>query len=122
MTPSAHTILVVDDEQTIVETLTDVLSYEGYRVVSASNGSKGFDAAQKANISLVLLDFMMPVLDGVALARKLREDPRYKELPIIMMTAAPAGLPKTDTPWTLLLVKPFELEELLTSVRQLLPE
>jgi DNA-binding response OmpR family regulator len=118
---SAHTILVVDDEFTIVESLTDVLSYEGYKVASAPNGAKALAAMEEARPSLILVDFMMPVLDGVQFIRKVRADERYKNVPIIMMTAAPAGLPKEDRPWNALLVKPFELDRLLTTIRNLLP-
>lgn len=116
----APTILVVDDEHAIVETLNDVLSYEGYTVVNAPNGAKALAVIEASAPSLVLLDFMMPVMDGVQLARRLRAEPRHAQIPILMMTAAPAGLPKTDQPWDALLVKPFELEDLLAHVRTLL--
>ena len=120
MAGKTHTVLVVDDEFTIVESLTDVLSFEGYQVVSAPNGAKALAAMEESKPSLILVDFMMPVMDGVQFVKRIRADHRYRELPIIMMTAAPAGLPKNEKPWDSLLVKPFELERLLSTIRTLL--
>jgi DNA-binding response OmpR family regulator len=116
----AATILVVDDEYAIVETLSDVLAYEGYAVTTAANGAKAWAAIETIQPALVLLDFMMPILDGVQLAKKVRADPRFAKLPIVMMTAAPAGLPKAAGLWDELLVKPFELEQLLAVIRDVL--
>lgn len=108
-------ILVADDEYSIVETLTDILSWEGYEVVSAANGERALSAVQNAAPDLALIDFMMPVLDGVGLARKLRA--QFPGVPVIMMTAAPAALPKEPGLWDELLVKPFDLDALLNLVR-----
>lgn len=116
MDGKAPIILVVDDEHAIVETLTDVLTYEGYSVISAQNGAKALAVMKLSTPDLVLLDFMMPVMDGVHFARALKSDPADAKIPVVMMTAAPAGLPKTDQPWDLLLIKPFDLEELLSVV------
>lgn len=120
MAGPTHTVLVVDDEFTIVESLTDVLSFEGYHVISAPNGAKALAMLEQSTPAVLLVDFMMPVMDGVQFIRRVRADARYHDLPIIMMTAAPAGLPKTERPWDALLVKPFELDKLLTTIQQLL--
>ncbi|MFL5320103.1 MAG: response regulator [Myxococcaceae bacterium] len=111
-----RTILVADDEFSIIETLTDILSWEGWNVISASNGERALLAVEQARPNLALIDFMMPVMDGVALARKLRE--RYPDIPIVMMTAAPAALPKEPDLWDELLVKPFDLDALIATVKR----
>src|SRR5689334_21027044 len=79
-------ILVIDDDFSIREILSDVLSDEGYAVSSASNGAEGLIALEHSLPALVLLDMRMPVLDGWEFARTLRE--RGLSIPIIVMTAA----------------------------------
>ena len=111
------TILLVDDELAIVETVAEVLAWEGYRVVTASNGREGLAAVRTEHPDLALVDFMMPVMDGVQMLRALRADPAYAALPVVLITAAPMALPadiRTSTP---VLTKPFTVASLLEVIR-----
>lgn len=80
-------ILVVDDEVDIIEILRYNLSEVGYQVVSAVDGLEGFNQAEKHNPHLIILDVMMPNLDGIATCEKLRSDDRFKDTIIMFLTA-----------------------------------
>src|SRR5216683_6885619 len=82
------TILVVDDDYLLVEALTDLLELEGYRVVSAANGKDGLAQLVKERPDIVLTDFMMPVADGLDLIWGVRALPKFRALPMIMMSAS----------------------------------
>ena len=114
----ALTILVVDDEPTLVETLAELLTWEGYRVVTASNGRLALASMRAARPDLVIMDYMMPVLDGLQTIEAMRADPSLESLKVILTTAAPRALPKTG-PWDELIIKPHDVELLLDTVRKL---
>lgn len=80
-------ILVVDDEPDIVEFLTYNLKKEGYNIYTSSNGKDALKMAQKVNPHLILLDVMMPEMDGIETCEKLRENPLYINTLIIFLTA-----------------------------------
>ncbi|MGN6646471.1 MAG: response regulator transcription factor [Cytophaga sp.] len=80
-------ILVVDDEQDIIELLEYNLTKEGYDVRSANNGLKAIEEAKEFLPQLILMDIMMPKMDGVEACRKIREIPKLKESYIIFLTA-----------------------------------
>ncbi|PWJ39318.1 response regulator transcription factor [Sediminitomix flava] len=82
-----YKVLVVDDEPDIVEILTYNLNAEGYDVYSASNGKKGVDKAKEIQPDLVLMDIMMPVMDGVEACRRIKEIPQTSKAYIIFLTA-----------------------------------
>jgi CheY-like chemotaxis protein len=108
-------ILVVDDDASIRAALVDVLTEEGYRVTTATNGAEGLAAVAAGAPALVLLDMRMPVLDGWGFARALRE--RGQAVPIVVMTAAQEAQQwarEVGTRWVL--PKPFDLDELLRTV------
>ncbi|MDI1449002.1 response regulator [Polyangium sp. 6x1] len=111
------TILLVDDELSIVETVGEVLAWEGYRVVTAANGKEGLAAIASARPDLALVDFMMPVMDGVQMLRALRADPIYASLPVVLITAAPMALPGDIRASTPVLAKPFDVPALLHVIR-----
>ena len=110
-------ILLVDDEFSIVEALTDILQWEGYSVVTAANGQLALDELKRGQVSLVLLDYMMPVMDGLQALDKIRAEPAWRGIPIVMMTAA--SLPREAAGWDALLQKPFEANALFSVVRRL---
>jgi two-component system alkaline phosphatase synthesis response regulator PhoP len=83
----ARKVLVVDDEEPILELLKYNLEKEGYRVETALNGAKGLDIARKFHPDLVLLDIMMPGMDGVEMCRRLRETPEGQKTFVIFLTA-----------------------------------
>lgn len=80
-------ILVVDDEPDILEILTYNLEKEGYQVVTASNGEDGLQVASKEMPDLIILDIMMPQMDGVEVCRNLRNNPKFKDTIVAFLTA-----------------------------------
>jgi two-component system, OmpR family, phosphate regulon response regulator PhoB len=85
--PSAATILVVDDEPDIVELIVYNLQEGGYRVLSATDGARALDLAKSHLPDLLVLDVMMPEINGIEVARRLRSQSETSSLPIIMLTA-----------------------------------
>ena len=84
---SKETVLVVEDESDILALIEYNLQKEGYRVLTAQTGEAGLAQVQKATIDLVLLDLMLPGLDGLEVCRRIRARESSKDLPIIMLTA-----------------------------------
>ena len=82
-----ETILVVEDDPDIVELLEYSLEREGYTVLAASDGEKGLSEARRRKPALVLLDLMLPGLDGRSICRALKEDGATKDIPVMMLTA-----------------------------------
>jgi two-component system, OmpR family, alkaline phosphatase synthesis response regulator PhoP len=80
-------ILIVDDEPDIIEILTYNLQKEGFSVVSAANGKIALEIATKEKPDLIILDIMMPELDGVETCRRLREQKQFNDTPIAFLTA-----------------------------------
>ena len=80
-------ILVVEDEEDILELIRYNLTREGYRVMGVVTGEDGLRATQENSYDLVVLDLMLPGLDGLEVCRKLKNDPETRELPVIMVTA-----------------------------------
>jgi two-component system alkaline phosphatase synthesis response regulator PhoP len=87
MTMKAHKVMVVDDEPDILELLTYNLEKEGYEVKTATNGKKAVALAQSFQPELILMDIMMPVMDGVEACRQIREIPEMRNTFIIFLTA-----------------------------------
>lgn len=107
---SAPLILVVDDEDPILVLFTLVLEENGYSVVTARNGHDALAVAEEAQPALIISDVMMPYLDGNGMCRRLRDHPRTRHIPVILMSAAiPSS--KVD-PSVYFLPKPFELHML----------
>ncbi len=84
---SAETIVVIEDEPDILEVLQYNLNREGYRVRSCRDGRDGLDLVRQSDPDLVLLDLMLPGLDGIELCRQLKQDPLTRPVPVIMVTA-----------------------------------
>ena len=80
-------ILVVEDEEDILELLTINLSREGYQVVCSSSGEEALKLFRKQVPDMVILDLMLPGMDGLDVARVFKNDPQHKEIPILMLTA-----------------------------------
>ncbi len=113
-------ILIIEDEQKIADFLRRGLSYEGYKIEAAADGETGLKAARDNIPDLVILDVMLPGLDGFEVARRLRAG---GDLPILMLTAkdsVPDRVKGLDSGADDYLVKPFAFEELLARVRALL--
>lgn len=82
-----QTILVVDDEQDLLDLIEYNLKKEGFDVLKAENGKEGIEMAREHNPNLVLLDIMMPKMDGFEVVERLRDDEKLKHIPIIFLTA-----------------------------------
>ncbi len=116
-------ILVIDDDEAVNELVKVNLELSGYKVISALDGISGFAAAKQEQPDLIILDVMMPDVDGYTIAKRIRENPNIKGTPIIMLTALGMLDDKVkgfDIGVDDYLVKPFELEELKVRVRALL--
>jgi two-component system alkaline phosphatase synthesis response regulator PhoP len=113
-------ILIVDDEVDLVETLRFPLEIEGYHVLVAHNGEDALNQARKENPDLILLDLMLPKLDGYKVCRLLKFDERYKHIPILMLTAKTQEKDKVlgmDTGANEYITKPFEMDDLIKKVK-----
>ena len=119
--PSEARILVVDDEPTIVELLSVSLRFQGFEVATASSGAEGLDVARTFRPDAIILDVMMPGMDGFGLLRRLRAD--GVDAPVLFLTAKDA-LDDKITGLTLgaddYVTQPFSLEEVVTRLRVIL--
>jgi two-component system alkaline phosphatase synthesis response regulator PhoP len=113
-------ILVVDDEVDLVETVRFPLEMEGYHVLVSYNGEDALNQARKENPDLILLDLMLPKLDGYKVCRLLKFDERYKHIPILMLTAKTQEKDKVlglETGADEYITKPFEMDYLMEKVK-----
>ncbi|HEX5419810.1 MAG TPA: response regulator [Gammaproteobacteria bacterium] len=111
------TILVVDDEFGIVDVLLAALEDEGYRVLTASNGRRAMERLAENVPDLIIMDFMMPLLDGAEAGKAIRGDPATASIPIIMMSALPEpAVRKRFDGYQIFLRKPFLIPALLESM------
>ena len=118
-----RSILAVDDSASMRKMVAFTLTGAGYHVVEAVDGQDAFEKAQMHNIDLVLTDQNMPNLDGLGLTRKLREHPKFKTTPILILTTESsdqmkqAGRSAGATGW---LVKPFDPQKLIEVVKKVI--
>lgn len=115
-------ILVVEDELDILETLEMLLAMEGYKVLTASNGRDALKVLSENPVDLVLSDVMMPVLTGLEMLDSVRGDPRHREIPVILMSAANVRPKSGPHGWTEFMKKPVEMEQLLATVDRVLKQ
>ena len=121
--PSEKKILIVDDEQDIVETLKFILETQGYTCFCAYNGEDGLNLAKEIMPDLIILDVMMPKINGYKISRLLKYDNKYKDIPIIMVTARSQEQDKLigeETGVNEYISKPFELNDILEAVKKYL--
>lgn len=117
------TILIVDDEQSNTEVLSLILEEEGYRVHCAPNGLVGLEKVQELQPDLILLDLMMPIMDGAEMGRTLRASPLGKATKILMNSSLPEESVKPRfSGYDAFLRKPFGIEEALAVIARLLAE
>ena len=116
-------ILVIDDDNAINELIKINLELSGYKVIQALDGIKGFALAKQELPNVIILDVMMPEIDGFTVAQRIRQNPTTKYIPILMLTALSQLKDKVkgfDIGVDDYLIKPFEMEELKVRVRALL--
>ena len=121
--PESKKILIVDDEQDIVETLKFILEAQGYTCFCAYNGEDGLNFAKEIIPDLIILDVMMPKINGYKISRLLKYDNKYKNIPIIMVTARSQEQDKLigeETGVNEYLTKPFELDQIVKKVEEYL--
>lgn len=116
-------ILVVDDEFDMVEMLSIRLEASGYQVISAFDGQEGLNKARSEKPDLIILDLMLPKVDGYKVCRMLKFDEKYKQIPIILFSAraqeADVKLGQ-DVGADAYVTKPFEPDILLHKISELL--
>ncbi|WP_302173532.1 response regulator [uncultured Hydrogenophaga sp.] len=118
-----RSILAVDDSASMRKMVSFTLTGAGYHVVEAVDGLDAYEKAQNHTIDLVLTDQNMPNMDGLSLTRKLREHPRFKTIPILMLTTESSDLMKQAgrsagaTGW---LVKPFDPARLIEVIAKVI--
>jgi DNA-binding response OmpR family regulator len=120
---SPKKILVVDDEVDLVETVRFPLEMEGFDVLVSYNGEDALSQARKENPDLIILDLMLPKLDGYKVCRLLKFDERYKHIPILMLTAKTQEKDKIlgkETGADEYITKPFEMDDLMEKVKKYL--
>lgn len=112
-------VLVVEDEYAIADLLRAVLVDEGYDVEIAENGLEALSLMRRRRPQAVLLDVMMPLLDGWGVCRAMRSEAGLAEVPVVMMSAAPPSSPPAGVSYEAFVSKPFDLDELLHTLAQL---
>lgn len=125
MTLKKPIILCVDDEPANLKLLENILVPRGYEVVSAANGEDALLKIKTRTIDLVLLDLMMPGMDGLQVSRKIKDNKKYRNVPIIMLTAysgVESYIESLSGEVFAYLHKPFETEELARIVRAALEQ
>lgn len=116
-------ILIVDDEQDIVETLKFMLEVQGYECFCAYDGESGLNMAKEIIPDLIILDVMMPKINGYKISRLLKYDNKYKDIPIIMITARSQDEDKIigeETGVNEYITKPFEIDFVVERVKSYL--
>ncbi|HHD2592172.1 TPA: response regulator transcription factor [Clostridium perfringens] len=110
-------ILIVEDEEKIARFIELELIHEGYKVIKADNGRTGLEIAERGEADLIILDVMLPEINGLEVLRRIR---RVSEVPIIMLTARDAVMDKVsglDAGADDYITKPFAIEELLARIK-----
>lgn len=118
----AHKILVVDDEQSVRSLLADFFTPLGYRVITTADGNEALELAAREEPDVILLDVVMPGLDGAEVCKALRASDETALIPVIMMTGfAGAVIDVSQSAPDDLVLKPFMLSDLLKRVRAIIP-
>jgi len=118
-------ILVVDDEPKIVQTLQDRLEMNGYEVFCAYNGKEGLEKALDKKPDVILLDLLMPIMNGHEMLEALRQEPEGEDIAVIILTARSQKQDverATASGISDYIVKPFEVSELLAKIETLVEE
>jgi DNA-binding response OmpR family regulator len=124
MSSQSNTVVCIEDEPGVIELIRLILERRGLRVVGAASGAQGLEVVRQVRPSLVLLDLMMPGMDGWEVYRRMKADATMKTIPVIIVTAKAEGIDevlakhiaKVDD----YIKKPFSLQELLQAIERVL--
>ena len=119
----AKKILVVDDETELLKAISILLKTSGYEVVTAQDGQEGLEKAKSLSPDLIVLDILMPKMDGYEVCRLLKFDEKYKSIPIIMLTAKVQDIDKAmgkKVGADDYIAKPFETQDLIDKIKMYL--
>jgi CheY-like chemotaxis protein len=119
----ANKVLVADDEIHIIHVVAIKLRNNGYEVIAANNGLEAYDLACREKPDVIVTDYQMPLMTGIELITKLREDEKTKEIPVILLTArsfAVSQEQQESLAVSACLSKPFSPKELLKTIQDIL--
>jgi len=119
----AKRILVVDDDENILNLEKTILEQKGFQVTTADGGVEALKVLGEQTFDLILLDVMMPEVDGFTVCRKIKEEPRLKDIPVIFLTAKGGGEALAEgfeSGAVMYINKPFTANKLLTIVNTML--
>jgi CheY-like chemotaxis protein len=115
------TVLVVDDEFGIAEVLTEILGDAGYHVLTAIHGRQALEQIAETRPDVILLDFMMPVLNGPGTLAALAADPAHRDIPVVLMSSLPeASVAEQASGYSAFLRKPFRVAAVLEAIARAL--
>ena len=116
-------ILIIDDNADVCSTVSEFLGKKGFTAITATSGKEGIRTAHKLKPDLILLDIMMPKMDGFAVLKKLKDSQKTMTTPVIMLTARgdeESKLKASSLYSEYYLVKPFQMEELESKIKTVL--
>jgi CheY-like chemotaxis protein len=119
MSSNAKTVLVVDDEPVLRTIVREILHEEGYAVIEAADGRVMLEMMAKERPDLVLMDVMMPGIDGREAYRQLRLHPEHRDVPVVMLSAGVRPI-KLDPSIAGFMAKPFDISQLVELVVRLI--
>jgi DNA-binding response OmpR family regulator len=118
-------ILVVEDELELIKAMQIRLEQAGYEVLIASDGQQALDKIHKEKVDLIILDLMIPKIDGYKVCRLLKFDKKYKQIPIIMLSARAQESDiklSTEVYADAYIIKPFDHKVVISKIKELLKE
>lgn len=119
-------LLIVEDDPDILKLLDTALTYRGYRVITARNGSEGLEVIQGERPAIVIADIMMPKLDGFGLVHRLRINPETRDIPVVFITATYVAPEDQEFALnigaTRFIQKPVNMDDFLETIRELLKQ
>jgi len=119
-------IVVADDDPDMVAFMTLPLTKRGYDIAVGGNGEEAVDLVRRHRPDLVILDVCMPLVDGLEACRRLKDDTRFKDIPVMLITATASLLPPPHILYALqvedYLIKPFPVRVLVEKIEQLIGE
>lgn len=115
-------VLIIEDDKSIRDSLAQLLEFEGYNVTGAANGQEGLDCLQGLEPCMILLDLMMPIMDGWQFSSQVKADPKLSRIPLVLISADGNIHQKAQQVQALgYLKKPINVDRLLGTIKQYCP-